>query len=412
MVLFPGKRLQAYDLKRIQKTLMPVLKPFGKLYGFFMDRRARKYGCLQTHRTGVPCISIGNIALGGTGKTPLTDWLLGWAELHGKRAVVLTRGYGAKPPCYPYIVSAQSVAAQAGDEPLMLALAHPSAKVVVDPVRCRGAIFAEREYAPDFFVMDDGFQHLALHRDVDIVLLRPEDLRENWDTVIPAGMWREGASALARASVFLVRADEAVFDALKPLICSRLKACAAPIFSFALHAVGLEPVSGKLANEAEAQGAFVSTPPTRLEAHTFCAGAQSSEAALAPRRVVTQEADFGPYLLVSGVGSPADVRETATQCIGRAPEEHCVFADHHAYTTQEALRIGNMAKNQHLRIVTTSKDAQKLSSVADFLFYSIVVQPRFGAEALIPNEQDGGYRCVAVSFEQWWGQTAGILGLI
>ena len=409
MTLFSGKRLQARDLNRIQKKLSPALAPLGKLYGFLMDRRARKYARLKPYRAGIPCISVGNIALGGTGKTPLTDWLLCWAEKHGKRAVVLTRGYGARPPCYPYTVSSRSVAAQAGDEPLMLALAHPSARVVVDPVRCRGAVFAEHEHHPDFFVMDDGFQHLALHRDVDIVLLRPEDFTENWDKVVPAGMWREGAKALNRASVFLVRAEEAAFDEHARLIRDRLKDCAAPIFSFALRASGLEPVLGKKAQCPRSSSAALPGAPSCST--SACANFRFMETPNSGRTREDHETTNMPYLLVSGVGSPQDVRETATRFMGRAPDEHCIFADHHAYSEQDAARIGCLAKARNLVVVTTSKDAPKLSMVADFVFYSIVVKVRFGRKALVRSVQGNGRDCVEWSFDEWWMQTARTLGL-
>lgn len=411
MALFSGKSSRTRELNRIQEKLAPVLGPLGKLYGFFMDKRARRYGCLKKYRAGIPCVSIGNIALGGTGKTPLTDWFLRWAESRGKRAAVLTRGYGAKPPYYPYTVSHRSVASEAGDEPLMLALAHPSARVVVDPVRCRGAALAEHEYHPDFLVMDDGFQHLALHRDVDVVLLRPEDFMENWNKVVPAGMWRESAGALGRASVFLVRADEAAFENLEPLIRDRLKGLNAPVFSFALRAVGLEPIIGK-------KTAFSVSPPPSAEYSRFAFSNPSMLNANISERVhsgpthdVSGEGAF-PYLLVSGVGSPGDVRETAIQFLGRAPDEHCIFPDHHAYTERDASRIGVAAKAKNLTVVTTAKDAQKLSMVADFSFYSFMADVRFGAKSLIRDEESGETRIVGQSFDQWWERKARDLGLL
>lgn len=411
MALFSGKSFQVHELERIQNTLAPILKPLGKLYGFFMDRRAREYSQQKVYHAGIPCISIGNIALGGTGKTPLTDWFLGWAESCGKKAAVLTRGYGAKTPYYPYTVSLQSKAAESGDEPLMLALKHPLARVIVDPVRRRGAVLAVHEYHPDFLVMDDGFQHLALHRDVDIVLLRPKEFMENWDRVLPAGMWRESASALGRASVFLVRADEVAFEQLEPLLKERLKAFTAPVFSFTLQATGLELILGQKIQSSDSP-CFSSAWNHRVVHGQTCSDTPVSDYSFEKKERDVSKTISCPYLLVSGVGSPEDVRRTVTQFLGRAPDKHCIFADHHAYTEQDALHIGTLAKTQNLIVVTTAKDAQKLAVVADFSFYSCMVTIRFGTKALIWDRQSNKARLVGQSFDQWWEQKARDIGLI
>ena len=142
---------------------------------------------------------MGNISWGGTGKTPVVGWLLGWAAQKKLKAVVLSRGYKGKPPALPFLVEACGSPLESGDEPLMLAKLFPGASVLVDPVRSRAVRFAEKTLSPGLFVLDDGFQHLGVSRDLNILLLTPDDLGAGWNRVIPGGTWRENSGALADA---------------------------------------------------------------------------------------------------------------------------------------------------------------------------------------------------------------------
>ena len=124
---------------RMQRKLSSLLRPASKVYGSLMKLRAKTYNSRirRVYRAKCPVVSIGNIGWGGSGKTPLTDWLLSWAEGKGLRSVVLTRGYGGKPPSLPFIVKQDSASAESGDEPLYLARRHPHARILVDPKRAR-----------------------------------------------------------------------------------------------------------------------------------------------------------------------------------------------------------------------------------------------------------------------------------
>ena len=128
-----------------QKRLRPLLTPVSLLYRRILAARRAKWENegSPAFRPACPCVSVGNIAWGGTGKTPVVDWLLGWSEVRGLRAVVLSRGYKAQPPELPLHVSPSRTPGEAGDEPLMLALEHPSAAVMVDPDRRRSGRWAE-----------------------------------------------------------------------------------------------------------------------------------------------------------------------------------------------------------------------------------------------------------------------------
>ncbi len=111
-----------------QKRLRPLLTPVSLLYRRILAARRAKWENegSPAFRPACQCVSVGNIAWGGTGKTPVVDWLLGWSEARGLRAVVLSRGYKAQPPELPLHVSPSRTPGEAGDEPLMLALEHLS----------------------------------------------------------------------------------------------------------------------------------------------------------------------------------------------------------------------------------------------------------------------------------------------
>jgi len=187
---------------------------------------------------------VGNIGWGGSGKTPLCGHILRWAGKREEHGVVLTRGYRAKPGRLPFLVTPGADPAQAGDEPLMLAKTHRLARIVVDPKRVRAGAWACERFDPDFVLLDDGFQHLPVARDMDLVLLTPQDLLEGWGRVCPVGTWREGESALASASAFLIKVVPGKQPGLAQAIEKRLLPLGKPVFTFALKPKGLAASSG------------------------------------------------------------------------------------------------------------------------------------------------------------------------
>ena len=134
----------------LQNILAPILLPLSLLYGFggSLRRRMTRCGLLRQWKPPRPCASVGNISWGGTGKTPVTDWLLDHASRHSLRAAVLTRGYGAHPSALPLRAAPGVPPAECGDEPLMLATRHPDAVIMVDPDRNRAGARAESEFSP------------------------------------------------------------------------------------------------------------------------------------------------------------------------------------------------------------------------------------------------------------------------
>lgn len=299
-----------------------------------MRRGLYDRGLLRSWRPPVPCISVGNISWGGSGKTPLCSWLLKWCLEQGLTPALLTRGYKASPPHLPYRVGPESPVDEAGDEPLMLARSCPgSAHIVVDPRRTRGGRWIFEAESPGACLLDDGFQHLAVQRDIDLVLLRPADLGHEWSAVLPSGSWREGADALRRADAFLVNAQPDEVDRLLPEIEARLSPLGRPVFCFSLQirdllrVVDQKPVSGLSARDC---------------------------------------------LLVSGVGSPESVESSARTFLGAAVREHLRFADHRSYTARDwAFMVDRASALGCSTILCTTKDAVKLERFADARLISL-----------------------------------------
>lgn len=315
-------------LAQFQNQSAFFLVPLGQGYARLMCARARMYASdrLSTWRPPAPCISVGNIAWGGTGKTPVVSWLLDWALEKGWQATVLTRGYKARPPRLPYRVEITSPVREAGDEPLLLKRAHPHAQILVDPNRLRAGRLAAQN-PPDLFILDDGYQHLRVIRDINLCVLCPRDLDEEWNQVIPAGSWREDVSALGRADAFLVNTMFDEDQCLEIVAQIRLASLGKPIFFFRVTAKGLtNTVTG--------------TTLDSLRDHRF--------------------------LLVTGIANPDKVAETCTTDMGATPVRHLAYPDHHPFSLKDWQDIAASAeRNDCTHIVCTPKDAVKLTAFAD-----------------------------------------------
>ncbi len=344
-------------LLALQRFARPLLKPISTAYRHLMAARTKRLlARTDCFRPPCPCVSVGNIAWGGTGKTPLIDWLLYWAEAKGLSSVVLTRGYRAKPPTLPMCVGPQSCAREVGDEPLMLQQAHPKSHIIVDPVRRRSGAFAAKKVQADLYMLDDGMQHLAVSRDLDLVLLRPDDILDQWDAVIPMGSWREGAHALTRAHAFLIKITPKDFAELTPQLIQRLQAFGRPVFSFWLEPEDFIKV-----------GAYDAALPYPQKGQ--------------------------PYVLVSGVGEPAQVKATLCSYMGTAPVHHYTFTDHHTYTDFDVKAM----HSKGLPVICTAKDAVKLAPLADAAsrLWSVRTRLRFGPTLF----SDQSFPCW---WEKWW----------
>jgi len=181
----------------------------SRAFRLILQARERLYeaGFLQILRLEFPVISVGNLTLGGTGKTPLVIALAERLRRDGLRPVVLSRGY-KRTSAGVVIVSRGNGPLvkwyEAGDEPYMIAQRAPGVAVVVGADRYAAGKTAEKERLGNVFILDDGFQHRRLFRNVDIVTIDPEEWFSE-ERLLPSGRWREPKDAVARADAACVR---------------------------------------------------------------------------------------------------------------------------------------------------------------------------------------------------------------
>lgn len=295
----------AVELLRVPAALFAAL---ARLRGTLYDR-----GLLPVGRLDVPVVCIGNLCAGGTGKTPAVAWVTRRLLARRWRVGLLSRGYGGD--------------GAAGDEARMLARLLPDVPHEEEPDRLAGGRrLAQR--GCEVVVMDDGFQHRRLHRDLDLVLIdatRPWGLPspprggEPVRAFLPRGLLREPPAALRRAdAILLTRADQVEPAALEALH-----------EEVRWHAPGV-PI------------AVAEHRPVRL------VDARGAEASV-------EELDGAEVALVSGIGNP-EAFESTVRALGARIAEHRRFPDHHPYTAADV--AGLAAKGS--AVVTTAKDLVKL----------------------------------------------------
>lgn len=189
-------------------ALLPtLLTPFAWLYGIGISIRNLMYdlGLMPVFRSSVPVISVGNITTGGTGKTPFVQYLVRRYMDKGIRPCVISRGYKRLTRGMQVVsdgVSISGNALTAGDEPYQIAKNFPGAMVVVAEKRAVAADFVIKHHKPQLLILDDGFQHRSMGRDIDVVMV--DGTRElTGIPLLPAGRRREHLSSLRRADVLI-----------------------------------------------------------------------------------------------------------------------------------------------------------------------------------------------------------------
>lgn len=278
-------------------------------------------------RLEAPVVSVGALAAGGSGKTPLAGSIAALLAAAGERPAVLSRGYARRRPREGVVVVRdwQAVRAgldEAGDEPLMLARALPEAAVLVAADRYLAGRFAETVLGATAHVLDDGFQHLGLHRDVDLLLLSERDLAD--PRTFPAGRLREPLEA-ARA------ADAAVVDIPDPAAARELAG-----------RVGI--------------GRAFSMVRTLLPARSAESGEQ------------VRPGSGEPLVAVAGIARPQRFFDGLRHA-GHALAATAAFRDHCPYTPRDVARIGRLAaEHRAAHVVTTEKDLVRLLPHAPFRF--------------------------------------------
>ncbi|WP_437881161.1 tetraacyldisaccharide 4'-kinase [Pseudomonas sp. LRF_L74] len=188
---------------------LALLRPLEWLYRGVVRRKRAAFlaGDGDIYRAPVPVLVVGNITVGGTGKTPLILWLIEHCRARGLRVGVVSRGYGAKPERFPWRVRAEDSASVAGDEPLLI-VRRSAVPLVIDPRRSQ-AVQALLEQEPlDLILCDDGLQHYRLARDLELVLIDAARGLGNGHC-LPAGPLREPAERLAEVDALLYNGAQA-----------------------------------------------------------------------------------------------------------------------------------------------------------------------------------------------------------
>jgi tetraacyldisaccharide 4'-kinase len=306
-----------------------ILPPLSALYGAVTRARLTLYrrGTFRTTTLDRPVISVGNITTGGTGKTPLVEWVARTLAAEGKKVCILTRGYGRSHPDRHVLVSdGQTVfatASEAGDEAYLLAKnLEGVAAVISDANRAAAGKDAIKHLNPDCFVLDDGFQHLRLARDLNIVTI---DATNPWggDSLLPYGRLREPRSSLSRADCLVItRADQAEgIQSLRSELAQLTGGC--PQFLSSMRTVRI----ARLSDSSK-------SPELPKRSAAFCAVGN-------PQSFFTQLRDEGQGLSFTKA-----------------------FTDHYSYTQKDLDRLVNAAKKAGAEaLITTAKDAVKLQSL-------------------------------------------------
>lgn len=302
------------------------LSPLSALYGRALALRERLYasGRLTSFDLPRPSISVGNLTMGGTGKTPFVEFLARRFRFEGRTPAILSRGYGRRSTGVVVVSAGEGPLVtpdEGGDEPVALARVLSGVIVVVGESRAdaarRGA-----DLGADLLILDDGFQHLAVRRDVDLLLL---DARDPFGggRFPPRGRLREPVAALRRADAIVltrVNRGEPPRAALDEI--ARLHP-AAPVFHARIRAASLRDETG----------------------------ASLDAASVATRR----------GLAVCGIANGADFTATLRE-LALAPEEVLEFRDHQRYRDRHLARIRDAAERTGAAwILTTEKDAAKLA---------------------------------------------------
>ena len=311
-------------------------RPFSPLYSLAMRLREHFYrrGALQSYPLSVPVISVGNLTLGGSGKTPMVQYLARQLLERGYRPAIISRGYGGKARGKVNIVSDRTTlllsADQAGDEPRLLAETLPGVAVLTGIVR-RFPAQQAIEMGADILLLDDGFQHLQIRRDVNLVLFNTDRLAGN-SRVFPGGDLREPIAALHRATCFVmtgVRADNRErAENFAALLHSRF-----PAIPMALTGYGVQgPVC------LDAQGRLVPVDGMQLEQ--------------------------GQWFGFAGIAHPQSFQQTLQEQ-GVALADFAALDDHQNYSADLLRKLTRRASQAGAcGLITTEKDLVKLAVTA------------------------------------------------
>ena len=276
-------------------------------------------------RLPVPVVSVGNLSVGGSGKTPAVATLAKLLLASGERPVILSRGYARREPVDGVLVVSDGrlvfePVERSGDEPQLLARTLPGVPVLVCPDRYLAGMLAERRFGATVLLLDDGFQHLELERDIDLLLVRPEDVH---DELLPKGRLREPLTAAQAAHAIIVPGS---FGEAAPVAALLGKG---PVFTLAQEFA--TPRLVRPFGDAVPPGAFGTS-----------------------RRLVA----------VAGIARPERFFKTV-ETLGWEIAQPMVFRDHHWFTRADVDTIHDTVVTLGSGgVITTEKDAVRLTSLA------------------------------------------------
>ena len=308
-----------------------LLRPLEWLYRSVVQRKRQRFlaGQSPSYRAPVPVIVVGNITVGGTGKTPLILYLIDHCRARGLRVGVVSRGYGAQPPSVPWRVTAEQSADEAGDEPLLL-VQRSGVALMIDPDRAR-AVQALLSAEPlDLILCDDGLQHYRLARDLELVLIDAVRGLGN-GRCLPAGPLREPQTRLQSV-------DAVLFNG---------------------------------ASVDSAEGFGFTLQPTALV--NVASGERQSLGVFAPGQAVHA---------VAGIGNPQRFFRTL-EALNWRPIAHA-FADHATYSPE------SLEFSPSLPLLMTEKDAVKCRAFAqpDWWYLAVDARPSLAFSAWLDGQLD------------------------
>ena len=343
-------------------STMP-LAGLSSLYGLGVKIRASIYARMRKKELPGFVVSIGNLTAGGTGKTPAAAMIAEWALKEGYRPAILSRGYGSKHKGKILDVSdGQRLFAtptEAGDEPYLLAKKLEGVPVIISKARYDAGIFAHQRYGTDFFILDDGFQHICLKRNLDLVLLDATSPFGNM-RLLPRGPLREPVDHLQRADAFILTRTG---HGTTLIMMNFLK----------------KKFGGKPVFQSEHIPEKIVFPDLRkvYSAH-FVKG----------KRVVA----------FAGIAKPEVFKDTLAK-LGAEPVLFQAYKDHHAFSPKEVKQLvaaKNKLRADHL--ITTEKDWVRLEGVSPYtpdLAYLTIRFQIAGSESFFKmiRERRGDLRC-------------------
>ena len=312
-----------------KKMICQFLSILSFFYSMILSLRNKSYdkNIFHIKKVSVPVISIGNLTLGGTGKTSLSCLAAQILLQQNKKVAILSRGYKRKNSSQRMLVVSDGnkifeTPETAGDEPVLLAQKCHGAPILVGPDRFKIGAFAVQQFKVDALILDDGFQHRKIYRDLDIVCCDEKILKTS--KIFPRGFLREPIQSLKRADFIVLKSEVETEKKVFQETFQFLKNCPNAVFSYEVEEIK-EPISNQT---------FLPHWLNQRKLFAF-----------------------------SAIANPNHFKKMLTDLEGKIIFFKS-FPDHHYYTAIELKEMLELAKQNHRHLITTEKDA--LNPPADF----------------------------------------------